>query len=88
MNRRHATTLAAAIALLASLAAAQAQPFRERRDQPAWGQEVRRPDPRQRRSPDLYSRVPGTHGAITATTPNQWGNLGGPGTGGGGGGSP
>jgi hypothetical protein len=40
------------------------------------------------RSPDLYSMEPGRSGTITATTPNQWGNLGGPSTGGGGGGGP
>jgi hypothetical protein len=78
---------AAALLLSGSAAFAKPQPAREGRPAPAWSQ--RMPQPSQRsRGPDLYSREPGTQGTITATTPNQWGNFGGPGTGGGGGGGP
>jgi hypothetical protein len=38
------------------------------------------------RGQDPYSTRPGFSGTITANTPNEYGNLGGPGTGGGGGG--
>jgi hypothetical protein len=86
MGRRYLAGALAAAALLSSVEA-QAQQHRDR----AWrGYAVERPQPLPRRSrgPDLYSAPPGNQGVITATTPNQWGNLGGPTTGGGGGGGP
>ena len=87
MNRHHAMSAAIAASLLVGITATQAQPYRERRNQPSWGDQVRQ-YPQRSRSPDLYSRSPGTQGVIGATTPNQWGNLGGPSTGGGSGGGP
>jgi hypothetical protein len=81
--------ICAAAALLLSGSAAFAKPpaAREGLPAPAWSQRMPQPWLRSR-GPDLYSREPGTQGTITATTPNQWGNFGGPGTGGGGGGGP
>ena len=73
-----------ATTLLIGTAAAEARPVRERHHAPApvWREQIPQRWDRGR-GMDLYSREPGTEGIITATTPNQWGNLGGPSTGGG-----
>ena len=88
---KHRRIIASATALLmlgTAAASAQTRSMRERRPAPAaWTERAPQPSWQRSRGPDLYSRQGGS-GTITATTPNQWGNLGGPGTGGGGGGGP
>ncbi|MDB5510784.1 MAG: hypothetical protein JWR08_267 [Enterovirga sp.] len=76
----------AAIVLAAGFGtAAEAQ--RDRRRAPQVTPQTA-PSAQQSRMPDRYTTVRGEGGVITATTPNQWGNFGGPSTGGSGGGGP
>jgi hypothetical protein len=86
MSRHLLLAAAAAASLLGWSAPSDAQGQRERSRAPQMSRSVERYPAQRSRSPAFYSVEPGRPGTITATTPNQWGNLGGPSTGGGGGG--
>jgi len=85
MNRNHLVAAAMAALALAWSVPSDAQAPRGRSPTPQLNRPVDRYPAQRSRSPDLYAVEPGRNGTITATTPNQWGNLGGPSTGGGGG---
>jgi hypothetical protein len=85
-SNRFVRTLPWVLALAASLAGAGAQAQRgDRRPARAEAAPPAAP-PSRGRGQDPYSVRSGFLGTITANTPNEYGNLGGPGTGGGGGG--
>jgi hypothetical protein len=88
MSRHYILTAAMAASLISWSAPSDAQGHRDRSRAPQVSRSVEQYPAQRSRSPDLYSTEPGRSGIITATTPNQWGNLGGPSTGGGGGGGP
>lgn len=86
MRQTRQLILAASAAIAVSgLLAADAQAQRERRRAPQVVPQTEASS-QQSRMPGRYTTLGGTGGVISATTPNQWGNLGGPSTGGGGGG--
>ena len=88
MNRKHTIAAAMAATVLAWSLPSEAQQSRQRWREPETTQSVEQPSPRNWRQRDIYSVRPGAHGTITATTPNESGNLGGPYTGGGNSGGP
>ena len=88
MSPNHFVAVAIATSILASTVGAEAQSLRERPRQSATVGAERYEPGRGWGRRDIYSVPPGRQGIITATTPNESGNLGGPYTGGGGGGGP
>ena len=88
MSRYPVLAAALAVPFIGWSVPSDAQVQRARSRAPQISRSVEQYPDQRSRAPSPYSVAPGYTGTITATTPNEWGNLGGPGTGGGGGGSP